>query len=576
MTVRFERSFFGADSLVTTIGRGAIGGKAQGLVTVASALHEALPPERFPGVAVGIPRFTVLTTELFDAFMDRNKLWELPWSALRDDRIAAAFLRGELPPCWLGDLRAISKEVKVPLAVRSSSLLEDALYRPFAGVYGTKMIPNHEPSPDARFEKLVQAVKLIWASTFFTDARRYRASVGAPDRDEKMAVMIQEIVGQRRYERFYPSLSGVARSWNYYALGRGNPHDGVVDLALGLGKSIVEGGQVWSYSPARPMAPPPYNGLNDMLRNTQTRFWAVRMTRPESHDPTREDEYLVRGDLNQAEYDDMIRFVASTVDPRSSRVVTGTGVAGPRLVDFAPLLRWEEIPLNAVIRDLLEVCEDKLGTAVEIELAGNLDRQRGTPAQIGLVQVRPMVVSGEGVEVPEALLSDERAIVASDNVLGHGRRTDIADIVFVRLASFAREHTHRIARELELVNDALVRAGRPYLLLGFGRWGTSDPWAGIPVTWGQIGGARVIIEAPLEGVEPEPSQGSHFFHNVTSFQVSYFTMRNRAPCRIEWSWLDGQSPVLRGEFVSHLRLPDPLEIRVDGNTGRGVVLRHDG
>lgn len=575
MTVRFERSFFGAESLVTTIGRGAIGGKAQGLVTVAATIRELLPPERFPGVTVGIPRFTVLTTELFDAFMERNKLWELPWSALRDDRIAATFLRGELPPRCLGDLRAISKEVKVPLAVRSSSLLEDALFRPFAGVYGTKMIPNHDPSEDARFQKLAQAIKLVWASTFFADARRYRTSVGAPDRDEKMAVMVQEIVGHRRYDRFYPSLSGVARSWNYYALGRGRPQDGVVDLALGLGKSIVDGGLVWSYSPARPTAPPPYNGLDDMLRNTQTKFWAVRMTRQESHDPIREDEYLAQGDLAQAELDDMLRFVASTVDPRSGRTVPGTGVAGPRLVDFAPLLRWDEVPLNDIIRALLAACEDKLGAAVEIELAATLDRRRGTPCQLGLLQVRPMVVSGEGVEVPSSLLCSDRALVASDNVLGHGRRTDIADVVFVRPESFARERTHEIARELERVNDALVRAGRPYLLIGFGRWGTSDSWAGIPVSWGQIAGARVIVEAPLEGVEPDPSQGSHFFHNVTSFQVAYFTMRSRAPCALDWCWLESQPTVSRGDHVSHLRLPDPLEVRVDGNTGRGVILRHD-
>jgi hypothetical protein len=574
MTLRFERSFFGSESLVTTIGQGAIGGKAQGLVTVASTVREAMPPERFPGVTVGIPRFTVLTTELFDAFMERNELWELPWSALRDDRIAAAFLRGELPPCWLGDLRAISDEVKVPLAVRSSSLLEDALFRPFAGVYGTKMIPNHDPSPDVRFQKLVQAIKLVWASTFYADARRYRVSVGAPDRDEKMAVMIQEIVGHRRYDRFYPSLSGVARSWNYYALGRGRPQDGVVDLALGLGKTIVDGGQVWSYSPARPTAPPPFNGLNDMLRNTQTSFWAVRMSKQESHDPIREDEYLVRGDLAQAEYDDMLRFVASTVDLRSGRTVPGTGVAGARLLDFAPLLRWGEVPLNDSIQALLSACEQKLGTAVEIELAATLDRRQGTPAALGLLQVRPMVVSGEGVDVPAELLSRELAVVASDSVLGHGRRADITDIVFVRPSDFVRERTHAIALELERVNEELVRAQRPYLLIGFGRWGTSDPWAGIPVSWGQIAGARVIVEAPLTGVDPDPSQGSHFFHNVTSFRVTYFTVRSRKPCNLDWRWLEAQPTVSRGEHVSHIRLPDPLEVRVDGNTGRGVILRH--
>jgi hypothetical protein len=575
MTVRFERSFFSKDSLVTTLGRGAIGGKAQGLVTVANAVRDALPDGRFSGMSVGIPRFTVLTTELFDAFMEHNELWELPWSALRDDRIAAAFLRGELPPRWLGDLRAISEEVKVPLAVRSSSLLEDALFRPFAGVYGTKMIPNHEPSADARFQRLVQAIKLVWASTFFSDARRYRTSISAPDRDEKMAVMIQEVVGQRRYDLFYPSLSAVARSWNYYATGHVRPQDGVVDLALGLGKSIVDGGPVWSYSPARPSAPPPFNSLSDMMKNTQKRFWAVRMTRQDSHDPVQEDEYLEHSGLAQAEYDDMLRFVASTVDPRSGRTVPGVGVSGPRLMDFAPLLRWAEVPLNDSIKALLETCQDKLGTAVEIELAVNLDRRQGTPARLSLLQVRPMVVSGEGVDVPADLLARDSAVVASDCVLGHGHRNDIADIVMVLPDTFARNRTQDIARELAALNDRLVQEGRPYLLIGFGRWGTSDSWAGVPVTWGQIAGARVIVEAPLDGVEPEPSQGSHFFHNVTSFQVTYFTTRSRAPCKIDWDWLLTQTAQARGTYVSHLRLCSPLEVMVDGNTGRGVILRHD-
>ncbi len=575
MNERFERSFFGASSMVTTIGRGAIGGKAQGLVSVAASVASGLTPDRFPGVAVDIPRFTVLTSEVFEAFMDRNDLWELPWSALRDDRIAAMFQCGELPPRWIGDLRAIGREVKLPLAVRSSSLLEDALFRPFAGVYGTKMIPNHEPSEDERFQRLVQAIKLVWASTFFADARRYRSSLGIPDQDERMAVMIQEVVGERRGQRFYPTLSGVARSWNYYALGRGKPEDGVVDLALGLGRSIVDGGKVWSYSPARPWAPPPFNDLRDKLAHTQTSFWAVRMARQESHDPLREDEYLVRAGLEQAEYDDTLRFVASTVDHRSGRVIPGVGARGPRLLDFAPLLRWEELPLNDVIRALLESCEDKLGTAVEIELAAILDRRSAAPARISLLQVRPMVASGAGVAVPRSTMDSTRALVACDSVLGHGHRSDLADVVFVRRSAYERGRSHEIAREIEAINDTLVAQRRPYLLIGFGRWGTSDPWAGIPVTWGQIAGARAIVESPLEGVDPDPSQGSHFFHNVTSFQVAYFTQRDRAPNRVDWSWLESRQPAHRGRWVSHLRLSDPLELRVDGNTGRGVILRHD-
>lgn len=574
MVERFDRSFFRTGSGIARIGTGSLGGKAQGLASIAATIAQRLPAGRFPGITVEIPRATVLATDVFEAFMEQNGLWEPACSGLADARIAHLFQCAALPARWAGDLRAIAGEVRVPLAVRSSSLLEDAMFRPFAGVYATKMIPCHQPSPDARFRALVEAVKFVWASTFFADARRYRAAVGAADRDERMAIVIQEVVGERRGERFYPTISAVARSWDCYAHGRGDPEDGVALLALGLGKTIVGGGRAWSFSPASPRRPAPFNGLGDMLANTQTRFWAVRMSDPREHDPLREDEYLVEADLAAADYDGTLRFVASTLDATSGRVVPGVGLPGPRLLDFGSILRFDEPPLNDVLRALLAACREKLGADVEIELAATLDRAAGVPARVGLLQVRPMVASGEGIEVPEALLADPRAIVASPRVLGHGQRQDLRDVVYLRPETFDRARTREMAAEIEGIAARLAAAGRPWVLIGFGRWGTSDVWFGVPVTWSQIAGTCALIEAPLEGADTDPSQGSHFFHNVTSFQVACFTLGRGAGYRLDWDWLLAQPVRTETPFVRHVQPEAPLTLRVDGRSGRGVILRH--
>ncbi|MFH1469456.1 MAG: PEP/pyruvate-binding domain-containing protein [Pseudomonadota bacterium] len=574
MTERFDRSFFGAGSLITRIGAGALGGKAQGLATVCEAIAAGLPPERFPGVTVDIPRFTVLTTAVFEAFMEANALWGPATSGLPDDRVAHLFQRAEFPARWVGDLRALAREIRAPLAVRSSSLLEDAMFRPFAGVYGTKMIPNHQPSEDERFRRLLEAVKYVWASTFFADARRYRAAVGAADGDERMAVMIQEVVGQRHGERFYPDLSAVGRSWNCYACEGMLPEEGVVDLALGLGKTIVGGGRAWSYSPAAPGRPPPFNNQRDMLQNTQRTFWAVRMSNPAQHDPLREDEYLVEAGFEEADYDGTLRFVASTLDASTGRLVPGVGIRGARLLDFAPLLKIADIPLNDVLRALLGACSDLLGCPVEIELAATFEPRAGLPARVGLLQVRPQVAPGEGETVPPELLESPEAVIASPRVLGHGRRGDLQDIILVRPEVFDRARSREIALEVEAANARLVAAGRPYVLIGPGRWGTSDEWFGLPVTWGQIAGARVIVETPLEGADSDPSQGSHFFHNVTSFQVAYFTLRASPGYRLDLDWLLSRPAAWESPFVRHIHLAEPLALCVDGRSGRGVLLRH--
>ena len=570
----FTRDFWRSGRPISLIGTGGVGGKAAGLAAMQEAIagHPAL--RQLPEVTVSIPTLAVLGADVFGDFLARNGLEggvlaEDP----DDDRVAHAFQRAELPPLVVGDLRALIAAVTTPLAVRSSSLLEDALGRPLAGVYLTKMIPNHRFDPDTRFRKLVEAVKLVYASTFFRSARLARRMLGEAGAGERMAVIIQEVVGRRWGPRFYPHISGVARSLNFYPTGHGRREDGVVDLALGLGKTIVDGGAVWSYSPAFPKSPPPYNSVTDLLKATQTEFWAVNMGTPPPYDPVRETEHLVRGTLVDAESDDTLTFLASTYDPQGNRLLPGTGRRGPRALTFAPMLQLGRVPLNEAVVRLLEVCQETVGAPVEVEFASTLDPRDGIPARLGFLQVRPLVAVGGEVDVPDLAPGDPRVLLAADRVLGHGGDETIRDLVVVRPEAFEPRRTPEIAREVAALNERLLTEGRPYLLVGFGRWGTSDPWGGIPVAWGEICGARAVVEASLPAMRAELSQGSHFFHNVTSFRVFYFSLPESERDRLDWEWLAAQPAAGETELVRHVRMPAPLSVRVDGRTGKGVILK---
>lgn len=569
----FSREFLESDDKFSRIGDGELGGKAMGLVQAGEIIEEEFEGWRFHDFDVDIPRSIVLATDVFDDFMDRNKLFDIALSDASDERIALAFQDASLPVEIVGDLRALIEEVHQPLAIRSSSLLEDALFRPFAGVYGTKMIPNNQSDPAIRFKKLVEAIKFVYASVYSRAAKNYVETTPKSILDEKMAVLIQEVVGVHRNDRFYPHVSGVARSYNFYPSGSARPRDGVVDLALGLGKTIVDGGMSWPYSPSHPKAPPPFASATDMLKKTQTEFWSVGMGKPPAFDPVNEAEYLVAANLAEAEYDNTLRYVASTYDAHSDRIVSGVGPVGPRIVNFSPLLVTEEFPLNKLVERLLRVCENTIGAQVEIEFAVTLPEDRSARPRFGFLQVRPMVVSDEIVVLGDEAFDHPEVVVASTRVMGNGVEETITDVVFVKRNEFDGKFTMEIAGHLELINRKLLAEGRPYLLIGFGRWGSADPWLGIPVDWGQICGARAIVEATLPQMNVDPSQGSHFFHNLSSFKVSYFWVRHESLPGIDWDWLESRESAFETEFVRHVRLDSPLIVEVDGREGRGVI-RH--
>lgn len=566
----FNRSFFQSNEVFTFIGEGSCGGKGSGLIQIEKIIREKISAVEFPSVELSIPKMVILRTQVFDWFMERNNLFIAAVTEEHDEDIIQMFLHAELPVEILGDLRGMIENVHVPLAVRSSSMLEDAKYEPFAGIYATKMISNNQTSIDERFNKLVEAIKFVYASVYFKASKDYFEASSHTIREEKMAVIIQEVVGQKYNDRFYPNFSGVARSYNFYPSGRAKPEDGVVNLALGLGKTIVDGGVIWSYSPLYPNSVPPFGDPNDIMRNTQNSFWSVNMSHVLEYNPVKETEFMSLANLKDADYDDTLKYIGSTYDAKSDRIVMGCGNDGPRVLNFAQLLSMNEFKFNDLMNTILKVSEEAIENPVEIEFAVTIPRGENK-LHFGFLQVRPMVVSDEVVDLKTDELYAEDVLLASKRVMGNGVVENITDVIFVKPQTFDKKDTQKIAYEIDSINKGFVQTKTPYLLIGFGRWGSSDSWLGIPVDWGQIAGAKVIVESTLFGINVELSQGSHFFHNLSSFNVSYFSLNYDGEFAIDWEWLNQQKVVNETNFVKHIKLESPLKIKVDGKTSCGVI-----
>jgi CheY-like chemotaxis protein len=572
--VAYSRYFHEDYSQFSIIGSGSIGGKARGLAFMDRILARYFDLGKFPGVAISIPRTLVLGTDVFDDFMRENDL--LPQAVLdhSDSHMANLFIKASLPGKNVGDLRDFIKNVKVPLAVRSSSLLEDSLYQPFAGIYATKMLPNDQNGDDIRFLNLVNAIKFVYASTFFRQAKSYIASTPHRVEDEKMAVVIQPVVGRAHPECFYPDFSGVARSYNYYPVGQAKPEDGVVNVALGLGKTIVDGGVSLRFTPAFAGVLPQFASIKDMFQFSQRDFYAVAMRRLASLAFLEEDQYLVKYGLDKAEKDGVLENLASTYSRENDAVYDGVSLDGPRIINFAHILKSEIFPLARIVSDLLQLSSEAMNCAVEAEFAVTLDGANVFPAQFSLLQVRPLVVQDELVKVELDDGLRQSALCYSDRVLGNGVTEVIRDIVYVKPANFDAAHSPQIAGEVDRLNARLREAGVPYLLIGPGRWGSTDPWLGIPVKWGQISGVKVVVEACQPNMNVDPSQGSHFFQNMTSLRIGYFTVpMDRAHGFIDWPWLEAQPAVAETEHLKHVRLAAPLAVMIDGRKSQGVIVK---
>jgi hypothetical protein len=572
---KFDPETFGSEHSVARLGAGSVGGKASGLQQIQSEILPRFDSSKFDGVTVEVPRAVVIATEVFNEFMDRNQLWKLIEDDQPDRELAKAFQRAELSERLREQLRGVLAVMRDPLAIRPSSFLEDVEQRAFAGIFTSKMVANTESSDEARYRRLSGALKLAWASTFFYDAVVSRRAAGLADDAEQMAVVLQEVTGERHDGRFYPTISALARSYNHYPVPGNSREDGVVSLALGLGKTISDGGHVWSYCPHRPLAPPPYKSTGDLLNYTQTSFWSVNVGDPPPPDPVRETTCLLRSSLADAEVDGTLNFLASTYDPASDQLRSGIGDTGPRALTFAPLLESKSIPFTPLMENLVELACNVTNGEAEIEIAAILDRQHALPMRVAFLQIRPMLTPGERSPVEEVDLGSPEIVVASDNCLGHGSRIDLTDIVYLRPQNFDRGATRMMASELEAVNRGLVEEGRHGIYIGLGRWGTTDDRFGVPVRWGQISAARVIVEATMPDAPTSLSHGTHFFHRLLSNQVLYMSVEHDGKGRIDWDWLDEQESIWESRSVRHVQVDHPLEVRIDCATRFGLIRRRE-
>jgi hypothetical protein len=529
---------------------------------------------RLPAVRVVVPPSAVVGTDVFDRFLAEGDLLGFALRETDDGRILERFLEAELPGDVLGDLATFVERVGYPVAVRSSSLLEDAHDLPAAGIYPTHMLPNVEPDPGLRLEQLARAIKNIYASTFYHEAKAYLDATPNRVEDEKMAVVIQQVVGRRHGRFVYPDMSGVARSLNFYRVGDLRVEDGIASVALGLGKTVVEGGRTVRFSPARPGLLPQLSGPADVVKNAQRDFWALDVTLDPGLSAIGSGANLVRLDLAAAEEHGSLGAVGSVYSPDNDALYDGLARSGVRLVTFAPILKHDLFPLAEALRVLLSIGQAGMSGPVEIEFAANV-RPVDEAHELAFLQIRPMVIHEPSGPLDLGAVSDADCLVRSGQAMGSGRLDDIRDVVAVRPDGFDRSRTPEIAAEIEQRNASLLAAGRPYLLLGPGRWGTADRWLGIPVRWFQIAGARAIVETELEDLAVEPSQGTHFFHNLMSLGVGYFTVDARRGDRVDWPWLLAQPTADSGRWTSHYELAVPLSVRIDGRSGRGVVLKRD-
>ena len=579
VVAEFSDRTFDADSRFVRIGEGSLGGKGRGLAFVNSVMGSYEIEGRVPGVRIFVPHTAVLATGIFERFVGDSGLAQQAMDEPDDDRIAAAFLEERLPEEAIASLKTFLGQVRYPLAVRSSSLLEDAYYQPFAGVYQTYMLPNNDPDPRVRLRELCNAIKLVYASTYYSGSKGYIQATTNRLEEERMAVVIQQVVGRTHGRFLYPDLAGVARAHDFYAMEGIKREDGVASVALGLGRTVVEGGRCVRFSPAQPRRLYQFSSTRDFLDNAQREFFALdlSMAGPRMDTWAGAESNLATLGLDVAQKHGTLRAVGSVYSPENDAVYDGTSRKGVRLVTMAGVLKGQAFPLAETLSFLLELGTAGLSCPVEIEFAANLSSDPDRPHDFGFLQIRPMVLTSGGSTADIEGTPPERAVCMSSKALGHGRIDGVRDIVYVRPDTFERARTAEIAAELGRLNLELRGAQRPYLLIGPGRWGSADHWLGIPVTWPQINGASCIVETDMHDMRVTPSQGTHFFQNITSLGIGYLTINQNDPvARVDYEWLMGLEAVYESTNLRRVSFEEPLDIVVDSVEGGGLVLKPTG
>lgn len=570
----FNRESFDEYLSFTRVGQGSIGGKARGLAFLDSMIKRNRLLDKWPGVIVTIPRTVVLGADIFDEFMEDNNLYKIALSDLSDEEILDHFIAGRLPFRLHEDLYTFISVVNKPIAVRSSSMLEDSYYQPFAGIYSTYMVPNFVNDERMTIENLSNAIKSVYASAFFRDSKSYMTATSNVIDEEKMAIVLQEVTGTQYGDRFYPTLSGVARSINFYPIDPEKPEDGIANIALGLGKYIVDGGLTLRFSPRYPRKVLQLSTPEFALRETQKHFYALDL-RPGTFMPSTDDSSnLQRLNIRDGESDGSLKNIISTFDYESNMLRDGMFGSGKRIVTFSNILTHNVFPLAEILATVLETGQREMSKPVEIEFAVDLNRPKGTPALFNLLQIRPIVDNREAIEAHLEDVVEKDAVIYAHHALGNGIIRDVYDIVYIKPESFNPAANKETALRVGKLNENFLSEKRNYVLVGPGRWGSNDPWLGIPVKWPQISAARVIVESGLEHYRIDPSQGTHFFQNLTSFRVGYFTINPfLKDGHYDLDFLASQNPFYEDEVIRHIRFEQPLVIMIDGKKNLGVVMK---
>lgn len=571
---KFDKTSFDEYQIFSRIGEGSIGGKARGLAFINRIIKNNKLFNRFPDVIITIPRTVVLSTDIFDEFMEQNNLYSVALSDLSDNELLNRFLNADLPGHVYQDFYAfLAVSRNLPIAVRSSSKLEDSHYQPFAGVYSTYMIPRLADNK-LMVKMLSDAIKQVYASVYYKSSKAYMTATANVIDEEKMGIILQEVCGTRHGDIYYPTISGVARSVNYYPIGSESASDGIVNMAFGLGKLIVEGGLSLRFSPKFPKKILQLSSPETALRDTQKVFCALDLNVNSFIPSTDDGVNILKIDIKDANNDGAMKYVASTYDRVNHVLRDGIIHTGKRVITFAGILQHKQFPVADILSTLLELGHKEMNHPVEIEFAANLETPAGSPKIFSFLQIRPIVHTEEAANINIDNINQENTIVYSESALGNGAFKGIKDLVYIKPDSFSAINNKNVALEIEKFNTKCVKEGIGYVLIGPGRWGSADPWLGIPVKWPQISSARIIIESGLANYRIDPSQGTHFFQNLTSFRVGYFTINpyiNEGFYDVEF--LNKLESVYEDKYLRHVRFENPLEIMIDGRKNKGVILK---
>ena len=572
--VNFDKKRFAPDTEFLKIGKGSLGGKARGLAFFSAMLHQHTDLfEKFDSVSLEVPQTLVLTTECFDEFIKCNSLSELLFEDMPDEVIADFFRNSVVPEPFASDLSKFLEHIHYPLAVRSSSLLEDAQFKSYAGLYHTYIVANDHEDHLCRFHQLLNAIKLVYASTYFRAPKMFTERVGNNTQNEKMAIIIQCAVGTSYDKFYYPAVSGVAQSRNYYPFAKVQTEDGMVNIALGLGKSVMEGEASLRFSPRHPQVLPQRTAVDDVLKGAQRKFYALKLGDTTCCKEISDRNTLEHRDVNSADKEFPIQCLSSTYDHQEHRIRDISGPTGHKIVTFASILKHKIIPFPEIIDSLLKLGQEKLGCAVEIEFAVDFTTESNTKARFSVLQIRPMSAREEMLDVDITRDDYRQAFCVSENGLGNTINSDMADIIYIKPSSYEPANNRQIVQEINAMNKILVREDRKYILIGPGRWGSSDHWLGIPVGWEDISGVGGIVETVHEKLHAEPSQGSHFFHNIITLGINYLSVNGKDSSFVDWDWLENAPVIEETDNIAHVRIDKPFMVKVDGRSRSSVILK---